>query len=273
MPNIFDLHMHTTASDGCFLFEQLISYMKNLGIEVIAITDHDILSSKGNVDGIVLVPGVEITTSWSSNSEIHILGLNLKEKSSELDELLEYNRNIRRNRAEIIDYHLEKFGYPGSLKYIVEKYSPQSVGRLHFARFLKDRNYAKNIGEAFKNIIMKINIKDKFDWPNLEEVIRAIQSAKGQSIIAHPLKYGFKTKEINYLIKTFSELNGDGIEFISGNMTYKEMKLINELSKPYGLLASMGSDFHVPRTNKVFNASKYSKWLNNFIPVWLEWDL
>ncbi|NQY43487.1 MAG: PHP domain-containing protein [Legionellales bacterium] len=273
MVKIFDLHMHTVASDGFFSFEKLIFHMQSLGVNVISITDHDILSRAEIVDGITVIPGAEITTRWNSESVIHILGLNLNKESVELNYLLKTNRDIRSKRAELMDSLLSKKGYDGSLQYILDKFSPKSIGRLHFARFLKDCRYVKNWGQAFKDILLDIKIKEKFNWPSLEEVIQAIHSAGGQAVIAHPLKYGLQPKGISKLIKKFRELNGDGIELISGNMTHKELKFISELAKPYGLLASLGSDFNIPKKNKPFNVAKYNNCLKSYAPIWSEWGL
>jgi len=77
---IFDLHSHTTFSDGSLTPDELIARAIGKGVDVLAITDHDTLDAyrdlpQANAD-ITVVPGVELSTQWE-NTGIHVLGLNI----------------------------------------------------------------------------------------------------------------------------------------------------------------------------------------------------
>ena len=60
----FDLHTHTTASDGTDTPAQLIEHAAKLGFELIAVTDHDKVSGlaeakeAGERLGVRVIPGV-----------------------------------------------------------------------------------------------------------------------------------------------------------------------------------------------------------------------
>ena len=81
---IYDLHSHTTASDGCLTPEALVHRAVEMRVGTLAITDHDttaaIAPAREEISrsGLVLnlIPGVEISTVWE-NHEIHIVGLNI----------------------------------------------------------------------------------------------------------------------------------------------------------------------------------------------------
>ncbi len=276
---LVDFHMHTNFSDGLLSAQQLIEYMKRRSIGTMAITDHDTVGAivaarkiaKDN--GIDLISGVEITTRWKDET-VHIVALNISLQSNELLNLLEVNQAIRLERATLINDALDVLGYKGSLSYIKEKFNPKVFGRLHFAKFLCDKGYAKGIGHAFKTILNKdvIGNINKKQWPSMESVIKAIHSDNGVAILAHPLKYGLKLQILKNLVNDFSTLKGDSIEYISGKTTFKEMNLIKDISRQFGLTASIGSDFHAP-SGGYKDLAKYNDWINNYNPVWATWSI
>ncbi|CAM3905642.1 phosphatase [Xenorhabdus thuongxuanensis] len=91
MTKRYDLHSHTTASDGVLSPEQLVDRAIAMGIDVLAITDHDttdgIPSALNHIQQnnlpLTLISGVEISTLWQ-NLEIHIVGLNIDINSMSL---------------------------------------------------------------------------------------------------------------------------------------------------------------------------------------------
>ncbi|MFN3691350.1 MAG: PHP domain-containing protein, partial [Fervidobacterium sp.] len=49
---LVDLHTHTTSSDGTFRPKELVEKAKLIGIEVLAITDHDTVSAFEEINGL-----------------------------------------------------------------------------------------------------------------------------------------------------------------------------------------------------------------------------
>ncbi|STS90056.1 metal-dependent phosphoesterases (PHP family) [Klebsiella variicola] len=81
---IYDLHSHTTASDGRLTPQELVHRAHEMRVGTLAITDHDsvaaIPAAREEIAcaglPLTLVNGVEISTLWE-NHEIHIVGLNI----------------------------------------------------------------------------------------------------------------------------------------------------------------------------------------------------
>jgi len=79
MTNYIDLHTHSTASDGIYSPTELLRRAKEVGLRVLALTDHD--TSDGVGEGakaaaaldIDFIPGIEINTDVSGG-EVHVLG-------------------------------------------------------------------------------------------------------------------------------------------------------------------------------------------------------
>jgi len=78
----YDLHSHTTHSDGHLTVEELLARAVDKNIDVFAITDHDTVAAIEPARAFIkrenlplkLINGVEISTKWES-FEIHIVGL------------------------------------------------------------------------------------------------------------------------------------------------------------------------------------------------------
>ena len=79
-----ELHSHTVASDGMVTAVQLVEAAAEIGLSVIAITDHDVIGdlsaavARGKELGVDVVRGEEVTTKWRLFHEepaAHIIGL------------------------------------------------------------------------------------------------------------------------------------------------------------------------------------------------------
>ncbi|MFT3952581.1 MAG: PHP domain-containing protein [Oscillospiraceae bacterium] len=75
-----DLHCHTTLSDGSMGIEEVIVQAKRTGIDVLALTDHDTISSSSRAQilgeryGVQVIPAAELS-AWDKkrNAKVHIL--------------------------------------------------------------------------------------------------------------------------------------------------------------------------------------------------------
>ena len=63
----FDLHVHTTASDGSMNPKRIVAEAKRIGLTTMAITDHDTIGNvkecieEGRRNGIRIIPGIEMS--------------------------------------------------------------------------------------------------------------------------------------------------------------------------------------------------------------------
>lgn len=89
---MIDLHTHSTFSDGTMSPERLVKYAeKKLGIEALALTDHDTVSgieSFLSVDSdLERVSGVELSVSYEPGT-FHLLGLFVDHRNEYLNDAL-----------------------------------------------------------------------------------------------------------------------------------------------------------------------------------------
>lgn len=250
---VYDLHSHSTASDGVLTPRELVTRAALQGVNILALTDHDDLRgldearAAAREQGVEVVAGVEISITWR-NSTVHIVGLRV----DPADELLAYglnrNREGRTRRAELMAAELEKLGVRGVLAGAYTYASNKDlIGRTHFARYLVEYGLVKDVKTVFKKYLVKG--KPGYvhhEWASLEEVVLWIHAAGGQAVLAHPGRYHFGRERMRDLLREFKELGGDAIEVVTGSHTADQVPIYADLAVEFDFLASVGSDFHAP---------------------------
>ena len=246
-----DFHCHSNNSDGALPVKEVLNLAKSNGGKHIALTDHDTVDgvaearAYANEIGLNFIGGVEISVTWTGNTLIHILGLNVDETNKELVNNLEIMRNSRIDRGRRIASNLAKIGIPnafeGAMAYCENE---KALSRTHFNKFLTVNGYAKP-GKAFDKYLApgKPGYVAQ-QWASLEDAIRWITNSGGIAVIAHPSRYKFTRTKLLRLIDEFKQYGGLGIEVVSSSHSRDDIMNIAHIAKLTGLLSSIGSDFH-----------------------------
>lgn len=246
---IYDLHVHSTASDGSYTPAEVMSLAAQKNIDYIALTDHDttagVACALENVSAnLKLLPGVEISVTWHGHT-IHILGLGINIATSELQQGLAKLCEFRVWRAEEMARLLDLAGIPDLLSSAQALAQGGLISRTHFAKALVDKGYAKDMRQVFKRYL--VPGKPGYvrgQWASLEQAIAWILAADGMPVIAHPAKYGLSAGKLAELITAFKDFGGLALEVVSGSHSDKDCFNIAGYCKRYELFASTGSDFH-----------------------------
>ncbi|MEJ2347500.1 MAG: PHP domain-containing protein [Gammaproteobacteria bacterium] len=252
MPLNYDLHCHSTASDGTLEPEELVRHARSKGVDVLALTDHDTTagvaqaSAAARACGVLLVPGVEISVTWNRRT-VHIVGVNVDPADEPLQRGLAGLRAFRRWRAQEIARRLDKAGIPGAEEGARRYAGGAIVGRTHFARFLVGAGHARQLRDVFKRFL----VKDKpgyvpGQWASLADAVAWIRGAGGMAVIAHPARYGLTATKLRGLLGEFRDTGGEGLEVVTGSHSPQEILAMAGYAKGFGLLASCGSDYHGP---------------------------
>jgi len=247
-----DLHTHSTASDGTLSPTELIERAGRVGIEVMALTDHDSVAGIAEAAraaesiGLTLIPGVEVSVTWGGRT-VHILGLGLDPSCPVLSQGLSRLQTYRDWRATEIARKLAIAGFDGALDGARAHVKGGLIGRTHFARFLVERGAAQDVRGVFKRFL--VNGKPGFvrgEWAALEEAVGWIRAAGGHAVIAHPARYGLTRRKMLRLIGEFRECGGRALEVVSGSHSRDEYFTFARHAAEHRLLASAGSDYHGP---------------------------
>lgn len=273
-----DLHCHSTVSDGLLTPTQLVERASTRGVSVLALTDHDDVSGLSEArlaaveKNIIFINGVEISVSWRSKT-LHIVGLNIDPEYPQLLQGLKAIRSGRVLRARNIAAQLDKFNIHGSLEGAYS-YSGEKglIGRTHFARFLVERGYAKDVKSVFKKYLVKGKPGYvSHQWASLSEAIEWICGSGGRAVIAHPARYKLGKDILDELLFEFLTLGGSAIEVITASHTPEQSQMFANHAQRLGLLASRGSDFHGPGES-YFDLGRMPELPVGCTPVWHDWN-
>ncbi|HDS2279012.1 TPA: 5'-3' exoribonuclease [Escherichia coli] len=251
---IYDLHSHTTASDGCLTPEALVHRAVEMRVGTLAITDHDttaaIAPAREEISrsglALNLILGVEISTVWE-NHEIHIVGLNIDITHPLMCEFLAQQTERRNQRAQLIAERLEKAQIPGALEGAQQLAQGGAVTRGHFARFLVECGKASSMADVFKKYLARG--KTGYvppQWCTIEQAIDVIHHSGGKAVLAHPGRYNLSAKWLKRLVAHFAEHHGDAMEVAQCQQSPNERTQLATLARQHHLWASQGSDFHQP---------------------------
>jgi predicted metal-dependent phosphoesterase TrpH len=276
MSLIYDLHAHSTASDGTLSPAELMQHAHTAGVNVMALTDHDTTSGiaeardAANQLGMDFIPGIELSVTWN-NRTVHIVGLGIDEHSKPMQAGIKKLMEFRQWRAEEIGRRLENAGYPDMYEKAKAYSNGRLIGRVHFARALVAAGHADTVGGVFKKFL--VGGKPGFvpgAWAELSDVVKWIREAGGRAIIAHPARYDMTRTKLRQLIADFKELGGEGFEVCSGSHSKDDVNTMAQHARDFDLLASAGSDFHGPE-NPWVNLGQLAPIPKGLKPVWYDW--
>jgi len=248
----YDLHSHSTVSDGTLSPTELIQRAYENDVSVLSLTDHDATeglheaAAAANKLGMHFVPGIELSVTWSHQT-IHIVGLGINPDDETLNNGLKALREFRVRRGEEIARKLEKANFDKPLEGAQKFAGGEILSRTHFARYIVEQGRAKDMRQVFKRFL--VSGKPGYvagKWASLEDALSWIHGAGGLAVIAHPARYKLSATRLRQLISEFKELGGIGFEAISGSHSPDEELRMAQLANQFDLFVSKGSDFHSP---------------------------
>lgn len=249
-PELYDLHCHSTASDGALTPAEVVHRAHLNGVTALALTDHDTTSGLAEAGvaatavGLRLITGIELSTSWQKAC-FHIVGLGIDPSYAPLVDASTRIKSERLARAEQIALKLEKKRIPGALAAVMQAVGDGTVTRSHFADFLLAQNHVATAQEAFDRYLAKG--KPAYVptmWTDMETAVHWITEAGGVAVLAHPLRYKLTANWMQRFLAAFKVAGGQGIEVITSRCSADDIRLAAGYAERFGLFASVGSDFH-----------------------------
>jgi predicted metal-dependent phosphoesterase TrpH len=273
----YDLHCHSTHSDGLLPPAAIVARAAVRGVDILALTDHDEVS--GLVEARVavaatrmtLVAGTEISASWERLT-IHVIGLGIDPFNVVLAKGLHAIRVGRVLRARRIADGLAEAGirgaYEGARKFVT---SERLISRTHFARFLVDAGHARDVKDVFNRFLVRG--KPGYvphAWATLRDAVGWITGAGGQAVLAHPGRYQVGRSGMRRLLAEFRDAGGEAIEVLSPSHTPEQVVAFAGHARVFGLLASGGTDYHGPGESRM-DLGDLPELPAGVVPVWNGW--
>ena len=253
MPDVFaDLHTHTHCSDGAHAPADLVQRASDVGLRVLAVTDHDTVAGVAAAQeaaaqhALQVVTGVELSVSVEE-TEVHLLGYGFDVEDPGLTAWLEDMQAARRERAREILDRLDALGVPvdeATLR--AEVGASASVGRPHIAAALVGEGHVPTRRAAFEQYLGEGQPAYVTKPPApAADVLTLLHEAGGIGVLAHP---GHWTS--SRTIRRLVEVELDGIEVTHPAHDASLRQYYTRLARGYGLLRTGGSDYHGPSTDR-----------------------
>jgi len=247
----YDLHTHSTASDGTTTPAQVVRAAAEAGLTGLALTDHDTGVGLGEAAaaarevGIDLVPGVEISTSVRGRS-VHLLGYGDITATPALAGVLAGTVASRHGRLRQI---VERLGavVPELTVADVIARVPDGVtpGRPHIADALVALGAVPHRDAAFVELLAEDGpYYVGYCAPDLLEAVQMVTAAGGAAVIAHPGSRSAADVLDDGFVAELAAAGLVGLEVDHRDHDAPTRLRLRALADRLGLLSTGSSDFH-----------------------------
>ncbi|QDU60670.1 PHP domain protein [Planctomycetes bacterium Pan216] len=243
-PTLFDLHVHSTRSDGAYSLMQLAEMVRRSGLAGFALTDHDAMGDPEEIAllsdrfGITILPGVELSTHAAERS-VHLLGYGVDRSRETLRELCRDLQDQRRGRFDAYREALAKRQLRIASDLAKRLLGTASLGRRHLARELVRAGKATTARDAFRRYLSQIDEVPRLRTPAFAAAVGAIHEAGGVAVVAHP-DSGWKSDVWHELLGS----GCDGIEVDFPAARRRHRRFLLDIVRDHDLVPTGGSDFH-----------------------------
>lgn len=255
LPKHIDLHMHSTVSDGTDAPLELLERVRESGIDMFALTDHDAIAGcetisyeleNGTDDEPFFLPGVEFSCE-DELGQYHILGYGYDPDHKAVRAVVNTSHALRMRKLDgRINFLKEHFGFTFSDEDLAHLKGLHNPGKPHLANLMVRYGYAESKEQGIREFINKTSFETSHIRP--EMAIRGILDAGGIPVLAHP-SYGngddlILGDEMDERIRHLLEMGLEGLEAYYYAFTPKLVEQILGLAKTYDLYVTAGSDYH-----------------------------
>jgi len=285
---ISNMHLHSRFSDGMSWPEEIVLEAARLGLDLVALTDHDTMAGVSRFfracesRGLTAIPACEIDVyesqiDYKSELLAYFPNFDAENWAPQTRELL--RRSLQKRRARLEDFiDSAKELYPDKELSFQDLFKDKtgfdfdealaneiSWSKVDFFLYLKarrcvdpDMNYKAFKKRFFANGLMK---KYKLEKPDVASVVQAVHADNGFVVIPHighrwdddsALMYK-ETEKLRLLLGWFRRAGIDGVELYWYNSEFKSARingLVREIANPQGFFFSYGSDCHGPGSGK-----------------------
>jgi 3',5'-nucleoside bisphosphate phosphatase len=249
----YDLHTHSTYSDGATSIEDNVAAAAALGLEGIGITDHDTTApfadarAAADTAGIEAILGVEFSAEEAGLS-VHVLGYwvdpGYHPLACELDRL----RDERTDRARRIVDRFHELDVPISFERVRQLAGDAPIGRPHLAAAVVELGAAASTREVFDRYLADggpAYVPKHAVAP--ERAVELLVAAGGVAVLAHPGLYGDRSGGPGLpatVIERMCSVGLAGIEADHPDHTVEHRSHYRDLAVALDLAVTAGSDHH-----------------------------
>lgn len=246
-----DLHTHSWCSDGSESPAVVVEQAAAAGLDVVGLTDHDVLAGWGQADragqehGLVVVPGIEVSCSRRGIS-VHVLAYLPDPRDADLRAELDRSRRGRDTRIRRMVELLAADGYPVSYAEVVDTAAQgATLGRPHIADVLIGNDRYVTREQAFADVLAASGPYYVGHYaPDPVRAVELVVDAGGAAVMAHPFARSRGRLVSDAVIEEMAEAGMVGLEVDHRDHGPRERAHADALAGRLGLLRTGSSDYH-----------------------------
>jgi 3',5'-nucleoside bisphosphate phosphatase len=237
----YDLHLHSTISDGRYSPEEVLRRCADSGLEVVALTDHDLPASvwgdqRFEGRSLWVIAGCEVTGSHDGH-EFHLL---VYFQGPVPQAFQQFCLQQAKERSHRYSMAVERIGLAGlESADDAARRGERSLTRLHLAHALVESGYATSVADAFKRFLSRGHGKVPRFELQFTDAIRLARRLGGVTSWAHP-----PASLVGSYAPEFAAAGLQGIEGIRPFLTYRDRQRYRKVARKDGLFLTGGSDWH-----------------------------
>ena len=251
-----DLHLHTTISDGSDTPQALLALVRQAGIGLFSVTDHDALKAGRIIppllsgDDPAFLTGVEFSCR-DAQGKYHILGYGFDPEAAPITSVVGKGHQLRMDKVQArLAFLRSEFGFSFPQEELDRLLALDNPGKPHIGNLMVQYGYARTKEEAIRDYINLLHLPGAYIRP--EEAIAAILGSGGVPVLAHPA-YGdgeqrITGRELETRVQRLMDFGLKGLEAFYSGFSPELRREVLRLAERNRLYATAGSDYH--GTNK-----------------------
>jgi len=247
----FDLHTHSTCSDGTLHPSEVVDLALRRDLAGIALTDHDTTAGLDEARGAARGRGLVVLTGCELSAEhegqpVHVLGYAFDPEEPDFRAKREWIREGRVGRAERIVQRLRELGAEVRFERVLELAGGASVGRPHIARAMVEAGVVPDVASAFspewigtggRAYVAKVAVTPV-------EAVELIRGAGGVAVLAHPSIHAGAKAVPEPVIRAMAAAGMAGLEVDHPDQPEEDRAHWRALAAELGLETTGSSDCH-----------------------------
>jgi predicted metal-dependent phosphoesterase TrpH len=247
----FDLHTHSTRSDGTLPPREVVGLARSRDLDGIALTDHDTADGLPEAREAAAGTGLEVLTGCELSAEhqgqpVHVLGYAFDPAEPLFAAKRGWLRAGRIGRAQRTVERLRELGVDVRFERVLELAAAASVGRPHIARAMVEAGVVPDVASAFspewigtggRAYVSKLAVTPV-------EAVELYRGAGGVAVLAHPSIHAGAGAVPETVIRAMAEAGMAGLEVDHPDHPPEDRARWRRLAAELGLEATGSSDCH-----------------------------
>jgi predicted metal-dependent phosphoesterase TrpH len=249
----YDLHTHSSHSDGTNSIAQNVALARERGLAGIGITDHDTTAGFEEAGAaaagtdLEIIPGIEFSAEYDGAS-LHVLGYWVDPMNDALRVEISRLHDTRFRRGELMIEKLKALGYPISFERVREIAGGDLIARPHIAEAMVEAGIVADEKQAFDEYISD-------DGPayvpkhalDPVDALALIGNASGVCVLAHPGMWRGSDSVPDELIERMAGAGMAGLEVDHPDHDERHRAKYRAMAERLDLVPTGASDCHGAR--------------------------